>query len=258
MREPLLGRGSGLSGLVDGGGSAWSRWQWAVWAAPKCGVLGAELSLSPPGSTMGGRTEGQWSVPESLPLPRRLCGSSWQQPPQDTDVRSLKQSQPEDWPGPPGPRTGSEPCGAARSSPGLGSVLETYLSWVRSDRTVGASSDSPRKIITKRSERVDSAEDQSPTQQSGDVTGPRGCGHRTLGFPPRTCVALGSAPVEPGAGEKEGNGAQSAGLTWMLLFFLRLTFLERGEGRERERNTNVWLPLLHPLLGPGPQHRHVP
>ena len=28
-------------------------------------------------------------------------------------------------------------------------------------------------------------------------------------------------------------------------------FLERGEGREkeRERNINVWLPLMHPLLG---------
>ena len=34
-------------------------------------------------------------------------------------------------------------------------------------------------------------------------------------------------------------------------------FLERGEGREneRERNINVWLPLLHPQLGtqPAPQ-----
>ena len=28
-------------------------------------------------------------------------------------------------------------------------------------------------------------------------------------------------------------------------------FLDRGEGREkeRERNMNVWLPLVHPLLG---------
>ena len=31
-------------------------------------------------------------------------------------------------------------------------------------------------------------------------------------------------------------------------------FLERGEGREeeRERNINVWLPLEHPLLGTWP------
>ena len=37
-------------------------------------------------------------------------------------------------------------------------------------------------------------------------------------------------------------------------------FLERGEGRrkERERNINVWLPLKHPLLGTWPQLRHVP
>ena len=37
-------------------------------------------------------------------------------------------------------------------------------------------------------------------------------------------------------------------------------FLERGEGREkdRERNINVWLPLLHHLLGTCLQPRHVP
>ena len=31
-------------------------------------------------------------------------------------------------------------------------------------------------------------------------------------------------------------------------------FLERGEGREkeRERNINVWLPFMRPLLGPWP------
>ena len=31
-------------------------------------------------------------------------------------------------------------------------------------------------------------------------------------------------------------------------------FLERGEGKEkeRERNINVWLPLVHPLLGAWP------
>ena len=34
-----------------------------------------------------------------------------------------------------------------------------------------------------------------------------------------------------------------------ILFFL---FLERGERRERERNSNVWLPLMCPLLGTWP------
>ena len=37
-------------------------------------------------------------------------------------------------------------------------------------------------------------------------------------------------------------------------------FLERTEGRrkERERNINVWLPLTPPNWGPGPKPRHVP
>ena len=41
----------------------------------------------------------------------------------------------------------------------------------------------------------------------------------------------------------------------MYYFFKKIDFiclfLERGEGREkeRERNINVWLPLAHPLLG---------
>ena len=40
----------------------------------------------------------------------------------------------------------------------------------------------------------------------------------------------------------------------ILIFFLKNLFLERGGGREkeRERNINVWLPLRHPLLGTGP------
>ena len=48
-----------------------------------------------------------------------------------------------------------------------------------------------------------------------------------------------------------------------FLSFLKIfiyLFLERDEGREKEkeRNINVWLPLMRPLLGPGPQPRHVP
>ena len=49
----------------------------------------------------------------------------------------------------------------------------------------------------------------------------------------------------------------------LFLFFKTFIylFLERGEGREREgeRNINVQLPLMRPLLwGPGLQPRHVP
>ena len=43
-------------------------------------------------------------------------------------------------------------------------------------------------------------------------------------------------------------------------YFIYL-LLERREGREkeRERNINVWLPVMHPLLGEsGPQPMHVP
>ena len=44
---------------------------------------------------------------------------------------------------------------------------------------------------------------------------------------------------------------------WMKLFFKKYfiyLFLERGEGREkeRERNINVWLPLVRPLRGTWP------
>ena len=39
-----------------------------------------------------------------------------------------------------------------------------------------------------------------------------------------------------------------------FLFFFKTDFfiLERGEGREKERNINVWLPLVHPQLGTWP------
>ena len=49
---------------------------------------------------------------------------------------------------------------------------------------------------------------------------------------------------------------------WDELFFKDsiIYFLESGEGREteRERYINVWLTLTQPLLGTGPQLRHVP
>ena len=43
----------------------------------------------------------------------------------------------------------------------------------------------------------------------------------------------------------------------VFLFILKeiiYLFLDSGEGREKERkrNTNVWLPLVHPLLGTWP------
>ena len=53
-------------------------------------------------------------------------------------------------------------------------------------------------------------------------------------------------------------------MSFLLLgfFFLRFIylFLDRGEGREkeRERNIQLWLPLTRPYWGPGPQPRHVP
>ena len=37
----------------------------------------------------------------------------------------------------------------------------------------------------------------------------------------------------------------------LIIFSLRFyLFLERGEGRNRERNINVWLPHVHPYWGP--------
>ena len=45
-----------------------------------------------------------------------------------------------------------------------------------------------------------------------------------------------------------------------LDFFKKLLFVERGEGREKERkrNISVWLCLVCPCQGPGSQPRHVP
>ena len=42
-----------------------------------------------------------------------------------------------------------------------------------------------------------------------------------------------------------------------LLFFKNLD-REDGREKERERNINVWLPLVCPNCGPDPQPRHVP
>ena len=41
---------------------------------------------------------------------------------------------------------------------------------------------------------------------------------------------------------------------FILFYFLKILFMLRGEGREkeRERNINVWLPLVHPQLGTWP------
>ena len=51
---------------------------------------------------------------------------------------------------------------------------------------------------------------------------------------------------------------------WVSFLFLKkdfiYLFLERGEGREKERvrHSNVWLLLAHPHQRPKPQPRHVP
>ena len=43
-------------------------------------------------------------------------------------------------------------------------------------------------------------------------------------------------------------------------FYLFILDREEGRAKEREKNTNVWLPLTHPLLwnSSGPEPRHVP
>ena len=56
-------------------------------------------------------------------------------------------------------------------------------------------------------------------------------------------------------------GFQPAPLTPEHDLFATIMYLflrERGREREREGNINVWLPLMWPHWGPGPQHRHVP
>ena len=50
---------------------------------------------------------------------------------------------------------------------------------------------------------------------------------------------------------------QDKNLFFFLWFYLFI-FSARGREEERERNINMWLPLELPLLGPGPQLRHVP
>ena len=46
-----------------------------------------------------------------------------------------------------------------------------------------------------------------------------------------------------------------------ILFFIKILiylFIERGERKEKERDINVWLPLMHPLVGTCPATKHVP
>ena len=47
------------------------------------------------------------------------------------------------------------------------------------------------------------------------------------------------------------------GQIWLSTLFY---YFKRGGRREKERdrNINVWLPLVHPYWGPGLQPRHVP
>ena len=62
-------------------------------------------------------------------------------------------------------------------------------------------------------------------------------------WPPESCSQSRAVPLY----ERTTNSS-------FIYFFERFYyfFLERREGRERERNINVWLPLVHPLLGTWP------
>ena len=51
--------------------------------------------------------------------------------------------------------------------------------------------------------------------------------------------------------------SQSSSQHYFIIYFLRLyLILEKGE--ERERNINVWLPLVYPKLGTWPATQQVP
>ena len=51
-------------------------------------------------------------------------------------------------------------------------------------------------------------------------------------------------------------------LQYLLFYFyfwrLYLFISREGKGRRKRERNSAWLPLAHPLLGPGPQPRHVP
>ena len=47
-------------------------------------------------------------------------------------------------------------------------------------------------------------------------------------------------------------------LSKMYFFNLINLFFDRGEGKKRERNINMWLSLKHSLLGTWPTTRHEP
>ena len=51
---------------------------------------------------------------------------------------------------------------------------------------------------------------------------------------------------------KEVNNTFILFYTYLFLKDFIYLFLERGEGREKEGNINVWLPLSRPLLGTWP------
>ena len=66
--------------------------------------------------------------------------------------------------------------------------------------------------------------------------------------------------------DREGDTQEEVGVGCFFLLQLAFDlisfylFLDSREGREkeRERNINVWLPLMCPYWGPGPQPRHLP
>ena len=75
------------------------------------------------------------------------------------------------------------------------------------------------------------------------------------------CVLTGDQTCHLGVPGQRSNQLDYMARAGGPIFFLKILFhlfLERGEGREkeRERNINMWLPLACPLLGLQP--RHVP
>ena len=83
---------------------------------------------------------------------------------------------------------------------------------------------------------------------------PAGLGVCVLGSKSVTCHPL--APLLPGLG-RSCLLSQSLHVCWFIYLFFKdfiSLFLERGARREkeRERNINVWLPLMCPLLGTWP------
>ena len=79
----------------------------------------------------------------------------------------------------------------------------------------------------------------------------------TPAWPPAQPQGPAGGPNPPGPGSPAAVSTKSRCANTLFYFFkdfIYLLFLERGEGREkkRERNINMWLPLMCPQLGTWP------